>query len=169
MAVRITGRGGGGRRKRRSVCMRRNYRGGVVRFHYSSIPLTVVTRRYIRVFARPGHYRRPPFNTAVFSYGNNGTKGAREEWNKEHSCRYSESENFSFLLPFFASLLYEYSWAWIESIITEEVFDFLPNDNWQSSMNELLCMYFIVVETRRDYGFRKTRVIAGRREYIVDF
>lgn len=29
--------------------IRRDYRGGVVRFHYSSIPLTVVTRRYTRL------------------------------------------------------------------------------------------------------------------------
>lgn len=34
------GGGGGGK-----MCMRRNYRRGVVRFHYSSVLLTVVTRR----------------------------------------------------------------------------------------------------------------------------
>lgn len=89
--------------------IRRDYRGGVVRFHYSSIPLTVVTRRYTRVFARRGHCKHPPFNTTVFSYGNNGTKGARKQWNKEHSCRYSESKNFSFLVSFFFSFFLKFA------------------------------------------------------------
>lgn len=108
--------------------IRRDYRGGVVRFHYSSIPLTVVTRRYTRVFARRGHCKHPPFNTTVFSYGNNGTKGARKQWNKEHSCRYSESKNFSFLVSFFFFLFLNLlvctriSQIWIEGIIIEEEF-----------------------------------------------
>lgn len=54
------GGGGGGGGK---MCMRRNYRRGVVRFHYSSVLLTVVTRRDTLVSATIVPLcRRPSFS-----------------------------------------------------------------------------------------------------------
>lgn len=56
------GGGGGGK-----MCMRRNYRRGVVRFHYSSVLLTVVTRCDTLVSATNAPLSgRSSFDAAVF-------------------------------------------------------------------------------------------------------